>query len=64
MHAQDIHFSQFFASPVLVNPANTGNFNGVARLGLNYRDQWGSVSVPYQTFSTYADFAVQPKKAV
>ncbi len=64
IHAQDIHFSQFFASPLLVNPANTGNFNGIARIGLNYRDQWGSVSVPYQTFSAFTDFGIQPKKAV
>jgi len=61
--AQDIHFSQFFAAPILTNPANTGNFNGAARIGLNYRDQWRSVTVPYQTFSVYADGAIQPKKA-
>ncbi|HMZ89019.1 MAG TPA: type IX secretion system membrane protein PorP/SprF, partial [Chitinophagales bacterium] len=50
-YAQDIHFSQFFAAPILVNPANTGNFIGSARIGLNYRDQWGSVTIPYRTFS-------------
>ena len=61
---QDVHFSQFFAAPLLVNPANTGNFNGSVRLGLNYRDQWSSVTVPYQTFSTYGDVAIQPKKSV
>ncbi len=62
--AQDLHFSQFFAAPLLTNPANTGNFNGNFRIGGNYRDQWGSVTVPYQTFSAYADGAIQPKKAV
>ncbi len=61
---QDIHFSQFYAAPILTNPANTGNFTGAVRLGLNYRDQWGSVSVPYRTFSVYADAGIQPKKAV
>lgn len=63
-YAQDIHFSQFFAAPILVNPANTGNFIGSARIGLNYRDQWGSVTIPYRTFSAYADAGIQPKKAV
>lgn len=62
--SQDVHFSQFFASPLLVNPANTGNFNGVYRVGMNYRDQWATVTVPYQTFSVYTDGAIQPKKAV
>lgn len=61
---QDVHFSQFFAAPLLTNPANTGNFNGVFRVGGNYRDQWSSVTLPYKTFSAYADGAIQPKKAV
>jgi type IX secretion system PorP/SprF family membrane protein len=60
---QDVHFSQFYASPLLVNPANTGNFNGILRIGGNYRDQWGSVTIPYRTFSFYIDGAIQPKKA-
>ena len=64
VQAQDIHFSQFYAAPMLTNPANTGNFTGSVRLGLNYRDQWGSVTVPYKTFSAYADAGIQPKKAV
>jgi len=63
IHAQDVHFSQFFAAPLITNPANTGNFDGSVRVGLNYRDQWGSVTVPYKTFSAYADAGIQPKKA-
>lgn len=63
LHAQDVHFSQFFAAPLITNPANTGNFDGSVRIGLNYRDQWGSVTVPYRTFSAYADAGIQPKKA-
>ncbi len=62
--AQDVHFSQFFAAPLLTNPANTGNFDGSMRLGLNYRDQWASVTIPFKTFSMYADGGIQPKKAV
>jgi len=56
--AQDIHYSQFFASPFTVNPANTGFFNGDVRVGGNYRTQWSSVTVPYLTYSAYADMAL------
>jgi type IX secretion system PorP/SprF family membrane protein len=48
---QDIHFSQFFNSPLTLNPAQTGNFDGSYRAGLIYRDQWSSVNSPYKTFS-------------
>ncbi|HNV97946.1 MAG TPA: PorP/SprF family type IX secretion system membrane protein [Chitinophagales bacterium] len=61
---QDVHFSQFFAAPMHINPAQTGNFLGSVRLGANYRDQWGSVTVPYRTFSLFTDVGIQPKKAV
>jgi type IX secretion system PorP/SprF family membrane protein len=59
---QDVHFSQIFAQPLLTNPANTGNFSGLCRVGLNYRDQWGSVTVPYKTYDVYTDFAIQRKR--
>ena len=54
-HAQDIHFSQFYASPLTLNPSLTGNFDGLMRFGGNYRNQWASVSVPYSTASVYTD---------
>ncbi len=53
--SQDIHFSQFYASPLTLNPSLTGNFDGLMRFGANYRNQWGSVTVPYHTFSAYTD---------
>ena len=31
--AQDPHFSQFFSSPMTLNPAFTGKFDGVSRRG-------------------------------
>jgi hypothetical protein len=40
LSAQDPHFSQFFASPLTLNPALTGKFDGVLRVAGNYRDQW------------------------
>ncbi|MBU3744272.1 MAG: type IX secretion system membrane protein PorP/SprF [Sediminibacterium sp.] len=47
--AQDPHFSQFYASPLLLNPALTGAFPGNLRLSGCYRDQWSSIMVPYKT---------------
>ena len=37
---QDIHFSQYFASPLTLNPATIGGFNGQFRFAANYRNQW------------------------
>ncbi len=55
-YAQDLHFSQYFNAPLLVNPANTGfTPDGDYRLGINYRTQWASVSNPYKTFSAFGD---------
>ena len=53
--AQDLHYSQFFASPMNINPALTGIFNGDVRFFGNYRNQWNSVPVPYMTFTGGAD---------
>src|SRR5882762_6792269 len=60
MQAQDLHFSQWFNSPLTTNPANTGFVpDADYRLGANYRNQWSSVmSVPYQTMSIWGDAQV------
>ena len=48
--AQDLHFSQFFNSPLTTNPANTGFIpDANYRVGINYRSQWTSVPAPYTT---------------
>lgn len=45
LNAQDIHLSQYDASPILLNPALTGMLDkGDFRLATNYRTQWASVS--------------------
>ena len=51
--AQDIHFSQFYASPLNLNPAMTGVMNCNVRLVGNYRNQWASV-LKSNAFSTYS----------
>ena len=54
--SQDIHFSQFFETPLLRNPALAGIFTGDLRVQGVYRTQWGSVTVPYQTGSVNAEY--------
>lgn len=55
--AQDLHFSQFFNSPLTTNPANTGFIpDADFRVGINYRNQWSSIlTSPYKTMSAWAD---------
>ena len=62
--SQDLHFSQFFNSPLTTNPANTGFIpDGDYRLGINYRDQWSSVmTVPYKTMSAFGDMQVMKNR--
>lgn len=50
--AQDVHFTQFDAQPMLLNPANTGAFNGDFRANVIYRDQWRSI-LGASAFKTY-----------
>ncbi len=47
--AQDIHFSQFYQTTILNNPAMTGIFNEDYRVGFTYRNQWSSVGTPFTT---------------
>jgi type IX secretion system PorP/SprF family membrane protein len=58
--AQDIHFSQYYASPLTLNPAATANINGAFRAGFIYRNQWFTIPVlnsvaPYQTYQASID---------
>jgi len=59
---QDIHWSQFNANPLFQNPAHAGHFNGDYRFVGNYRDQWSSVTVPFQTLSLSADASLQKNR--
>ena len=52
---QDIHFSQFYNSPLNLNPSLAGKFNGDYRFVGNYRNQWNSVTIPFSTVSFSAD---------
>ncbi|MHB1920822.1 MAG: PorP/SprF family type IX secretion system membrane protein [Chitinophagaceae bacterium] len=46
---QDIHLSQFYETPLLRNPALAGIFTGDIRVEAVYRNQWNSVTIPFQT---------------
>ncbi len=57
--AQDLHFSQYFNAPWLLNPANTALMpDADFRLGANYRTQWGNIPAPYRTMDAAADFTL------
>lgn len=56
--SQDPHFSQFFASPLTLNPAYTGKFNGIVRIAGNYRDQWPAISKAFVTSTISVDAPV------
>lgn len=49
--SQDIHFSQFYASPFSLNPGNTGNYVGDWRFTNILRRQWPVIvkKKPFQT---------------
>lgn len=60
---QSIHFSQYFNAPLLLNPANTALVADYDyRVGMNYRNQWATLPVPYNTFSAFGDFKLGGNK--
>jgi type IX secretion system PorP/SprF family membrane protein len=57
--AQDAHFTQYFTSPLTLNPAMTGLVPEDLRFAGNYRTQWSTVSAnPYTTATLSYDMAV------
>lgn len=57
MYGQDIHFSQFYMSPLNLNPSMAGLINGSQRVIVNYRNQWAPAigSASYNTYSASYD---------
>ncbi len=47
--SQDIHFSQFYSSPLTLNPAATGDYTGDYRVMNTYRSQWAKIDPGYIT---------------
>jgi type IX secretion system PorP/SprF family membrane protein len=64
VEGQDMHFSQFHAMPLYLNPAMTGFSGGEARVGVIYRNQWFNIGggTRFETFGAYADIALLKRK--
>ena len=58
VNAQDPNFSQFFASPLTLNPALTGKFDGVYRVAGNYRNQWPTINNAFTTYTASFDAGI------
>ena len=58
IRAQDPHFSQFFSSPLTLNPALTGLFDGQFRVAGNYRNQWPTINNAFRTGTVSFDMAL------
>ncbi len=56
--AQDPQLSQFYAAPLYLNPALTGN-TYQDRVGLNYRLQWPAVGPGYKTYAVTYDHRIE-----
>jgi len=61
-NAQDPNFSQFFSSPLNVNPALTARINSDWRIIANFRDQWIGPASPYATGTISYDTKVLQNK--
>jgi len=61
-YGQDPSFSQFFSSPLNINPALTANINADWRLISNLRDQWIGPASPYMTGSISFDRKIMQNK--
>lgn len=53
--AQDLHFSQTSQTPLLINPAAAGVFDGWERVIINHRNQWLGAGTQFMTTSVAAD---------
>jgi type IX secretion system PorP/SprF family membrane protein len=60
--AQDMQFSQFYASPIYLNPAFTGSTEWT-RVGVNYRNQWPGLDRSFNAFSAYYDHFIDHRNS-
>ena len=58
VNAQDPHFSQALTSPLTLNPALAGKFDGLYRLSINHKTQWPTIPKAYETTSLSFDFPI------
>ncbi|TAL57472.1 MAG: type IX secretion system membrane protein PorP/SprF [Bacteroidetes bacterium] len=60
--SQDIHFSQYWMTPLLLNPAQAGSEHDMRGI-INYKNQWNSVAEPYSTANLSWDMKLGAKKS-
>lgn len=63
LQAQDTHFSQYNTTPLSINPALTGIFDGTFRFSNNYRTQWSGLGKGYKTVYSSMDFPLGKAKS-
>lgn len=56
--ATETVMTQFYNTPLQINPANAGLFAGRARLITNFKRQWESIGEPFQTIAASGDFQI------
>ena len=57
-YSQDILLSQYYAQPLLRNPALAGVFTGDIRVVASYRNQWQSITDPFRTFGLSTEIKI------
>lgn len=55
--AQDPHFTQFYATPLFLNPAFTG-LTYEHRFTANYRNQWPGIKTAFTTYMASYDYNI------
>lgn len=61
-HSQTAQYTQFDATPMLLNPANTGRIDGNFRANFSYRDVWRTKTVAFISTHTSVDAPVYTRK--
>jgi len=56
--AQDMHFSDPFRTPLMINPALTGSMEEDYRVVSAYKNQWASIGAPFQTIYASYDMKI------
>jgi type IX secretion system PorP/SprF family membrane protein len=55
LQAQDHHYSQYWGSPLQLNPALAGVFDQNVRLNAHYRNQWFGSNTSFATYAVAVD---------
>jgi len=59
LFSQDLHFTNYYYSPLYLSPAKTGDFAGTYRFSVNARTQFDSFIIePYRTLMVSADMNI------